>query len=388
MTTEVDRWPRYSDPYKALVHETAQWHDARLDRARDRYDRLEGSLPSRIGSFAIAIVDGEELPENFVLPELCAAQSGIEAGAFGALWYVNYQGRQPPGHTEELASAIREQSSIPAALSVTGYQGTRRLDRIRSDAYDIAVVHALNEKIEHPVVGISVDADTTGMAPDFLRTVSSNKYVGQPATVWGVPVTFDTPGGAELPAYRLLAYMHLWFDLINQDRGIQPPSAGSMALTLATYAIAGDLSRQLKSDPYGTEEAWKLVLNIWERLTGQEGSFDNPFPALARCSRRVDSLVQVSPRREVLALARHLVDPDARVNMMSTEANNPYRRLTNEEVADLAREVSSASPRFREQLDNWDEKFSQWLPIRTGTVQARLRQAREELELPKAAFDT
>lgn len=392
MSTEC--WPQYQSPYDALVGETAGW-GSRLQRAESLYANLSGELPPAMGKVAIGIVDGAEVPEDFSMLDIYNRHN-LDGNTFGALLLVNYQGSTMPDNTKALLEAIkaqREHANIPTAISTLGFNERRMFDDLREIAWDMGVVHALKHKIKHPIVGLSNDADMAGASADYFPSMFENEYVGQ-HVAWSSAIEYDQPGGAELPLNKLLAYLNVGKGLFGMFKGTPVLYGGSMALTLDTYTTSGGWKRKPDkfSHAYGAGEPSNIALNIWQRRNGALGEDiedEDIDPAYRQCAKRVGGIVRVSPRREMLAYATRLGNPEVLIEHMNTKADNPYRSLSRATLEQLATTVKTVdNDLFRRHLNTNDTTWLNALPKdRAEDVKAVLRAARERIGLPIAAFD-
>ncbi|HSX06494.1 MAG TPA: hypothetical protein VLG92_02135 [Candidatus Saccharimonadia bacterium] len=387
---EPSQWPEYASPHDALLAETSSW-GSRLAVAQARHNELDGELPPGMSELSIVILDGNTEPaDEFSLPRLYSRRN-LDPRKFGALFFINYEGDEPPDNAVELAEAIRiqrDEVSVSSAIALVGYQETRNFPQLRTDAFDISVAHALACRIRHPVVAVSNDGDMVKESPDYHVNMTQNEYVNRPAMVWGSAVRFDQPGGPSLPLNRLVRYANIWSGLFGQYNDRPVMYSGSLGLTLETYAIAGGWTGTTPH-PYGISESTRLIMNVWERSTGRQGSMGDTKPVYTQCARRVGGLAIVSPRREIEAFSRELGRPNSMVDELTTEPNNPYRGLRHQDVARLAATIISADdPEFRAHLDAFD---SGWLPLlpedRHEEAKEALREARRMLQLPIASFD-
>jgi hypothetical protein len=387
MTYHFSEWPSYASPYEALCAETNTWGGDRLDIAKQRLQALDGELPPAIEDIAIGIIDGNsESPETFSMLNIYDAQNR-DPEKTGTLLYVNYTGDDQPHNTHDLLDVIHEQrehTDVPTAIAIVGYEsGARRLDEIREGASDITVAHALRHEITHPIVSVSNDADMIDASPDYLENMTKNEHVGSPY-IWGSEVAFDAPGGADLTLNKAVAHLMQNRAMLKELIGKQILYGGSMATTLDNYAIAGGwTSRHGESLPHGRGEPQLLILNMWERATGREGSIEDMKPVYEQCARFVGGVAVMSPRRELLALWRDLGDPGKIAADLDTKPDNPYRRLTNEQLAAIAGSVSVEDPLLKQHLDAVDKLFIDLLPPELqDNARDHQRTARESLGLP------
>lgn len=383
----MNHWPQYPSPYEALVAETQDWGE-RLDAAQNRYDELEGELPRTVGSIGIGIIDGYELPENFSMLDVYGTQN-TEPGSFAALLQVNFEGDKPPENARRLAGTIHDQAErahVPAAVSLVGYE-KRRIDELKSDIWDVAVAHGLRHKVQHPIIGISNDGDMSAASPDYLAQMTRNRYVGEAGAVWGSAIRFDTPGGPDLPLNRYLDYFdtgRYWLWELND----MPLMYGaSMGLTLDTYTAANSWRglHTIKS-PYGVSEPSSLVLNVWQRWAGTIATTRDIVAAYRNCAYRADGSVTVSPRRELYETVVCPNNPERA--SITTDPDNPYRRLTYDEVAALAAvPIDVDSPEFKSLLHGIDQESIRMVPRRARShMMDILRDARKELGFPKPLY--
>lgn len=391
MTLEHGSWPSYTSPLEALEVETTTWGRPRLDQAEDRYAQLDGELPATVTSLGITIVDGDERPDEFSLLRLYDRQR-FDPSSFGSLLMVNYQGTKPPLQTRELIAAIKRQRarvSVPTALAVVGYEEPRRIDHLKSNAWDIAVVHALRRSIEHPIVGVANDADITGLAPNYLPVMSRNQSVGQPAMAWGTPIRYERHGHPDSAMNRYLEYVNVGRALAHELLQAPLPYGSSIATTLDNYAIAGDWTRpQDGPNPYGVGGTVKLLVNMWEELMGEEAPVANTIAVRMHCFRWLDSYVVVSPRREIYGFLHGVGDPRVVSPALTTEPDNPIRQLGRGKLADMADSVSADDPHYNQRLNEFDQVWLADIPeVFIPLAQARLRQARLRLGLAPPAFD-
>jgi hypothetical protein len=365
---------------------TSEW-GGRLQTAQERHRLLDGELSHKIGALAISIIDGNtELPENFSLLDIYDRQH-LNPDDSGALLYVNYQGSTPPDNAHELIEVIREQrerTTVLAAVALVGYDTGRRIDRVRNDAWDIGVAHVLTHGVSHPVIGISNDADMVSASPDYFFSMTQNEYARQPAKVWGSEVEFSQPGGADLPLHKLVAYLNGSRQLMKVFNNKPVMYGASLGTTLETYVASGGWTgAHTQPNPYGISEPSRLILNVWEQQTGEQGSMEDTTPAYDACARRVDGLAVVSPRREILAYAKELGKKGNMLTHLNTEPTNPYRGLDDTEIARLADTVAVDDPAFIKQLDMTDGIFLDIVPEeRRAELREAQRALREELELP------
>ncbi|HUC90059.1 MAG TPA: hypothetical protein VMR45_04610 [Patescibacteria group bacterium] len=72
------------------------------------------------------------------------------------------------------------------------------------------------------------------------------------------------------------------------------------------------------------------------------------------------------------------------VGVVTTDIHSPYRRLTNNQLAELIAAVPSVdTPTFRLHLDNFDDSWLRVIPQhRVGSAREMLRKARVEFGLP------
>jgi hypothetical protein len=390
MPDTFDQWPRYADPQEALRAETSNWGD-RLALAQDRYAQL-GELPASVRTLGVVMIDGaSELPETFSLLDMYDRQP-VDRGSLGALLYVNYEGITPSRHTKELVMAVRArqaQARVPTVMSVVGYEGQRKMDSMTSDAWDIAVAHALARGVRHRIVGLSNDFDTTHLPLDYMPKMTNNPYVDRPASVWGTPITFREVGKLNSPMNKLLRYLNAGKTLYGELQGAPALYGASMACTLDTYAIAHSWTHaQSGPDPYGNGRSINLVLNVWERATGQEGSVYDFMPAVQDCFNWVGTYLETSPRREIYAFSRDLGNPMSMGRVLTTDADNPVLRMTPEQMARMADSVSADNPQFKQHLDALDSLWLNSLPEESNAgARDILRRARHQLGLPAPAFD-
>lgn len=387
MTDNPNHWPIYDSPKEMLAAETSGWGE-RLEIANMRYALLEGELPRQAEHLVFAIVDAHtERPEHFSLLDIYQRQ-GVDPSKSGALISVNYE-RGHSQKAEDLADAIaeqRERTSIPAAVSIMSYPYRRRIDELRKDIWDVGVAHALWQRPEYSIVGVSNDADMVDASPDYSGNMTQNRYVELPAQIWGSEVEFSMPGGPDLPLHRLIAYMSEGKRLMSGATGRPVMFGASIGCTLETYVAANGWSGNYGgANPYGIREPERLIVNAWERLTGQEGSMDKDGLAepYRRCARRVGGIAVVSPRREILAFARKLGQEGNVGAELNTEPDNPYRSLSNDQIAELAASVSADDPLFIAQLDRLDEGALNYAPPHTRSALQRARRAmRERMGFP------
>lgn len=385
MTYHYSEWPNHTSPYEALQVETATWGE-RLGAAEQRLQTLDGKLPPDIESVAISIVDGNsESPENFSMITIYDEQ-GLDPEKTAALLYVNYEGEQPQ-NTRDLLDVIheqRERADVPTAVSVVGYDpGERRIDELRESAWDIAALHALHHDIRHHVVGISNDADMIDASPDYVDHMTHNEHVGSPS-VWGSEVAFDAPGGPDLPLNKAVTYLMQNRAMLKEFVGKNIMYGASIATTLDVYAATGWTSKHGDTLPHGIGEPQRLILNVWERTTGREGSLDDDLePLYKQFTHRVGGEAVVSSRRELLSLYKDLGDPNQIAADLDTKPDNPYRRLTHDQLAEIAGGISLDDPRLKQHLDALDKLFRDIVPPELQQ-DARVRQriARESLGLP------
>ena len=209
MSSPESHWPIYATTGEALNAETAAWGD-RLDDAQHRYELLDGELPHRLAKVTIGIVEGlTESPDQFSLVSLYGQQD-FDPELSGVLLYVNYEGTKPPDNAYYLAEVMREQrerAGVPTAIAFVGYDEKRRIDRVRANAWDVVVAHALQSEITHPVIGISNDADTVDLSPGYSAGMTEHEHVVQPGKVWGSEVAFSQPGGSDLPLHKVFAHL-------------------------------------------------------------------------------------------------------------------------------------------------------------------------------------
>jgi hypothetical protein len=360
---------------------TNEW-SGRLQIAQERHRLLDGELSHEMGALVISIIDGNtEPPESFSMLDIYRQQQrDLEDSS--VLLCVNYQGNTPPDNARELIDVMREhreRTSALAAIALMGYNKSRRIDKIRNDAWDICVAHVLAHSISHPVIGISNDADMVSASPDYFYTMTQNEYVGRPAMVWGSEVEFSQPGGADLPLHKLVAYLNGNRQLMKTFNNKPVMYGASLGMTLDTYVASGGWTgAHTQPNPYGIGEPSRLILNVWEQLTGEQGSMEDTTPAYDACARRVDGSVVVSPRREILAYAKELGKKNNMLTHLNTEPANPYRRLSDAEIAHLADTVAVDEPAFIKQLDMTDSIF---LGIVPEERQAELREAQRTLRI-------
>jgi hypothetical protein len=389
MTIKADLGPTGSNPHEVIADTTEQWGN-RLIVAQARHRRLDGELPSSLARAVITIIDGEsEAPSSFSLPKLCD-QAELNVASSGLFLYINYEGRIPPDNTHDLLAVIddqRTQTDIPIGVAQVGYNETRRIDKLRSDAWDILVAHALRNTIEHPIICISNDADTTGHSADYWSCMAQNDYAERPDTVWGSKVTYSQPGGADLPLHRLVTYLNEQRNLRYELFGRPVIYGGSLGLTLETYATSGGWTGpHTEPNPYGLDEPSRLLANVWEHATKRLGRMDDLLEPYKLCARRVGGLVEVSSRREIEAYSHALGVQRYIVENITTNPDSLYRRYTADIIAELAASIAMDDSKYKVQLDLTDAIF---LPeARRLGKETEMRQAqqalRERLNLPYA----
>lgn len=388
----------YVPDYAAIELAAASW-GARWDAAQRRYDALQGALPEGINgelNVTVTIIDGMTEPVGEVLPQEVFNERRLPPSALGVLGIINYEGKKPPKHTMQLLESLqsRPQHDVPAAFTTIGYpEGTRRIDRLRSDAWDLLAVHTVRRKLGR-VVGVSVDADATAASPDYFPAMTDNPWVDQPNMLWTSSLEFDRPGGDDLPVHRVMKYLAR-----GRERFLRPGLsailyAGNMALRMGTYAGAGPGWVRPGNDaanPYGKGEPRALLLNVWQNAQGMEAGTEATDEDVLRAStahvRKVVGVLRVSPRREIESLLR-TGDPRAMADQLTTLRDNPYRRLSRSEVAELAMQITSeGDPMLRRYMAQLDRD---WL----GAVQGQeaegrefIRKMRLRLGLPEPQFD-
>lgn len=386
MTNNPNHWPTYDSPHQALLTETRSWGE-RLEIAEMRYNLLDGHLPPESDSLAIAIVDGHtERPENFSLLDIYARQ-GMDPAKTGVLLSVNFEGHDIPDNAHELSEAIseqRERTSLAAAVAFVGYDQKRRIDIARSDIWDVAVAHALRQQAGHSIVGLSNDADMVDASADYLTAMTQNKYVSQPAQIWGSEVDFSQPGGSDLPLHKLIAYMNGGRKLIKEFLGRPVMYGASMGMTLENYAISGSWTGQYTNpNDYGIGEPSRIVHSTWERVVGEKRSMDEVEVAYRSCAKRVGGVAVVSPRREIWAYAAEIGHDTNLARHLNTETDNPYRVVSDEQIAELAGSVALDDPRFLKELDDLDNSFLKLIdPQRHSEARAARKALRESIGLP------
>jgi hypothetical protein len=387
----INYLPHYTSPREALEAETGTWDPDRLALAGKRYDQLRGELPPQLGRIGIITVDETERPDLPGPLEMYGRQ-GIDPRRFGALLLVNYEGARPSNRARELVDAIERrgvQARVPTAVSLVGYNdGPRQMDQIRTDAWDIAMVHALRKEIDHTVVTISNDFDTSDGSPGYLDQMGSNEFVDQPGHIWGGECKFDRPGDPDSPMNRLIDYLNEGRKLFLRFQNSAVMYGANMAFTLQTYAMAGSWQHSANPNAYGAGGNVKLLLNLWERYTGQPATKDDATAARAELFHWLPgNHAQVSPRREVFAFAHNLGKPMSMVPALNTRLDNPIRGLGGEELGRLGDSISVDDPRYALHLDKLDELWLDLLAEYEAEVKAILRQTRQDLRLPPPGFD-
>jgi hypothetical protein len=241
------------------------------------------------------------------------------------------------------------------------------------------VIHAMENQIDDPVVGISNDFDTVGASPNYLATMTQNEYVGQPL-VWGSDVRLRQFGDPNLPVNRIVEYFGASRRLFQEFSGTSIIYGGSMALTLDTYAAIRGWTGTNES-PYGTSEPSRLVLNVWERSTDKTGLMANTTAAYQACARRLggNALLTVSSRREICGITEAYADPGGMSVVLTTDTESPYRGLSVDELTQRATiqiPLADAGP-LLEWFDSWHKKVSD----PAGAI-AALESVRRDLGLP------
>lgn len=372
---------------EALQTGVAIWEPGRLEAAQRRLDALDAiDLPRHLGATVVTIVDATERPEEFRLVDLYNQQENPDLlhGDFGMLLMVNYQEGGVPGTMPDLLDAIREQrqrSNIPTAVATIGYPGPRRIDQLRTDAWDMVVAYVLGNAIESPVVGISNDADVEDISSNYLKNMVENDYVDGPATVWTTEVNFGQPCSPDLVANRMNAYLSGMRKLLLM---IDRPTVygGSMAMTLDTYASISDGWRVGKDSIYGVGEPSEMVRKLWRRSTGNSGPIDNELPAYHEHVRFVhDARLTVSPRRELLELRTYFLSPEdyAAGKLITTEPDNPYRSLAREDLEALARQIEDIEGKESRTLDYLNNLDKMWFKLFPAEMHPELGERIDEL---------
>lgn len=253
MSDQVSRLPEYTSHFEALETEVARWGDERLGAAQARHDQLRGELPQQLGTAGIVIVDETERPDARGPLEMYGRQ-GIDPKRFGALLLVNYEGTEPSARATRLADAIQRRGAaagVPTAVSLVGYDGVRKVDRLRTDIWDVAALHVLKNRIMHPVVGISNDFDVSGAPAGYLGQMTDNEFTDMPARIWGGRYRFERPGDPDSPMNRLLDYLSVGRTLFPRFQNSAVVYGGNMALTMQTYALAGSWEHPAYPSEYG-----------------------------------------------------------------------------------------------------------------------------------------
>ena len=381
-------WPQYSNELEAMTTETQGWGD-RLEIAERRYEKLDGTLPTTLGRMVICVVDGNERPDMTRLPAALNEQ-GLPEDSLGLLMLVNYEGKAVLGHTEELAQELKLQRDayphVPTAIGLLGYQAQRKMHELRRDVWDMAIVHGLRSQSGRSIVGVSLDADTVSMAPGTIDAMTSDTVHDRQATVWRSSVSYDTPGGAELPLNRMTAYLTACREIFRRYNNAPVTFGGGLAMTLGTYAIAGGWAHsELANRPSGAGEPTQLVLNVWERMSGMTATKADATAARAQCTADAGGHVVVSPRRELYAFSRILEEGmSALATSFTTDNTNPtVRQLGYADMVRMAAELDTHQPRYHSLLDGLDTGFLSEIPaVSRPDVRVYLRQMRLELGLP------
>lgn len=391
MSLELQHWPQYDNPGEALRQEAGRWRSERREIAERRYDGLDGQLGSAVTRLVIGIVDANERPDRFAIPDIYAEHFTENSGG---LLLVNYDTQTPPERTEELVDTIkqrRDSAGIPLAIAVVGYH-RRMFGELKSNAWDLAVVHGLRHGIEAPIIGVSNDYDMSGVSPSYWNRMTKNEFVDQPARTWSSKAVPELFGDPDCIVNRHIRYLFAMRTLMTRITGKPLMYGASTATSLHTYAAAGEGWTGPYSATFhdGVQEPTQLVLNIKGRASGvpvlDPDATEKVSAAVRAHARSVpeDAFVRVSARRETMEYATFLSGSPYPMELVNTSVDNAYRHLSADELASLAESIKPDLEKAREEITRLEKNFrSKFDGEQVDELAGAFKAARQEIGLPE-----